>query len=101
MKSDAQQLSGMVNFLAELSESIGGRVKRLDTSKQKALQCLQRVDDLLDLRLCTDGVQSALQSEDYEQAAGHIRRFIAMDQHVLRITAAAVAGKRFAFMNII
>ena len=28
---------------------------------------IQRVEDVLDLKFCTDGVQSALQSEDYEK----------------------------------
>lgn len=28
---------------------------------------MQRVEDILDLKFCTDGVQTALQNEDYEQ----------------------------------
>lgn len=28
---------------------------------------MQRVEDVLDLKFCTDGVQKALQDEDYEQ----------------------------------
>lgn len=30
-------------------------------------ECVQRVEDILDLKFCTDGVQTALQNEDYEQ----------------------------------
>ena len=29
--------------------------------------CMQRVEDVLDLKFCTDGVQRALQDEDYEK----------------------------------
>ena len=29
--------------------------------------CMQRVEDILDLKFCTDGVQTALQDEDYEK----------------------------------
>jgi hypothetical protein len=29
--------------------------------------CMQRVEDVLDLKFCTDGVQTALQDEDYEK----------------------------------
>ena len=32
-------------------------------------QCMTRVEDILDLKFCTDGVQTALQNEDYEQAS--------------------------------
>ena len=28
--------------------------------------CMQRVEDILDLKFCTDGVQTALQEEEYE-----------------------------------
>jgi len=28
---------------------------------------MQRVEDILDLKFCTDGVQTALQDEDYEK----------------------------------
>ena len=28
--------------------------------------CITRVEDILDLKFCTDGVQTALQNEDYE-----------------------------------
>ena len=29
--------------------------------------CMQRVEDVLDLKFCIDGVQTALQNEDYEK----------------------------------
>lgn len=49
--------------------------------------CQKRVQDLLDLQLCSEGVQNALKTEDYEQAAIHIHRFLGMDQHLLKQTA--------------
>ena len=42
--------------------------------------CQQRVNDLIDLKLCSDGVKTALVEEDYEQAAAHLHRFLAMDE---------------------
>ena len=33
---------------------------------------MQRVEDILDLKFCTDGVQTALQNEDYEK----VRKFL-------------------------
>lgn len=29
--------------------------------------CIEKVEDILDLKYCTDGVQQALQNEDYEK----------------------------------
>ena len=31
--------------------------------------CMQRVEDVWDLKYCTDGVQTALQDEDYEKVS--------------------------------
>ena len=33
----------------------------------RVTSCMQRVEDVLDLKFCTDGVQTALQDEDYEK----------------------------------
>ena len=33
---------------------------------------MQRVEDILDLKFCTDGVQTALQDEDYEKVQANI-----------------------------
>ena len=38
------------------------------------------MNDLIDLRLCSDGVKSAIADEDYEQAAAHLHRFLSMDE---------------------
>ncbi|CAG2061230.1 unnamed protein product [Timema podura] len=59
--------------------------------KSRVSECQQRVHDLLDLQLCSDGVQTALRSEDYEKAAGHVHRFLSMDQNLLIQTADDVA----------
>ncbi len=53
---------------------------------------MQRVDDILDLKFCTDGVQTALHNEDYEQAAAHVHRFLSLDENVLRMSADASEG---------
>ena len=90
--SDGEHLCAQLGFLSGLSDQIGGRVREIERSTQRAEQCLHRVEDLLDLRRCTEGVRAALANEDFELAAAHIRRFGAIDEHVLRITAAAVQG---------
>ena len=43
-------------------------------------ECQQRVNDLIDLRLCSDGVKASIADEDYEQAAAHLHRFLSMDE---------------------
>jgi ferredoxin-NADP reductase len=43
------------------------------------------------LQLCSDGVQKALKGENYEEAAVHIHRFLAMDQQLIKQTADEMA----------
>ena len=58
-------------------------------------ECQQRVNDLLDLQLCREGVITAMKSEDYEKAAAHVHRFLSIDETTLKLTAGDVAqGKK-------
>jgi hypothetical protein len=55
-------------------------------------ECQGRVNDILDLQLCSEGVATALRNEDYEQGAAHVHRFLLMDQQLLEKTADDVSG---------
>ena len=48
--------------------------------------------DLIDLRGCSEGVSTALEEEDYEQAAAHIHRFLGMDESLLKMTGRDLEG---------
>lgn len=85
--SDSVGLSKLISFTANLAEGVSVKVKQLDLAKSRVSECQQRVNDLIDLKLCSDGVQTALQEEDYEQAAAHLHRFLAMDEGLLQLTA--------------
>lgn len=85
-ESDASQLNTMLSLTSVLAENISGKVRELDLAKSRVVECLQRVEDILDLKFCTEGVQAALQNEDFEQAAGHIHRFLALDESVLQLS---------------
>ncbi|XP_076331924.1 conserved oligomeric Golgi complex subunit 4 [Tachypleus tridentatus] len=86
--TDAKQLSSMVAFTSTLAENISSKVRQLDLGKSRVSECMQRVEDILDLKFCTDGVSTALENEDYEQAAAHIHRFLSLDESVLKRSAA-------------
>eukprot|EP00095_Tigriopus_kingsejongensis_P011780 maker-scaffold119_size336447-snap-gene-1.16 protein:Tk11780 transcript:maker-scaffold119_size336447-snap-gene-1.16-mRNA-1 annotation:"conserved oligomeric golgi complex subunit 4" len=88
VQQQADQLSTVIATTAQLAEGVSSKVKQLDLAKSRVAECQQRVNDLIDLKLCSDGVQSALQEEDYEQAAAHLHRFLAMDEALLKLTAA-------------
>ncbi|CAK6954889.1 conserved oligomeric Golgi complex subunit 4 [Scomber scombrus] len=83
---DASQLSGMITFTCNLAENVSRKVRQLDLAKTRLYNVIQRADDILDLKFCTDGVQTALHNEDYEQAAAHIHRYLSLDQSVIELS---------------
>lgn len=92
LESDSKQLSSMIAFTSTLAENVSSKVRQLDLAKSRVTSSIQRVEDVLDLKFCTDGVQSSLQGEDYEKAAGHIHRFLSLDENVLRMASDASEG---------
>lgn len=87
LSSSTKQLTSILENSSRLSNKINLQIQELDVARSRVFECQKRVQDLLDLQLCSDGVQNALRSEDYEQAAAHIHRFLAMDQQLLKQTA--------------
>ncbi|ESO03274.1 hypothetical protein HELRODRAFT_191984 [Helobdella robusta] len=92
VENDSKQLSDMITFTSSLAENVSSKVRQLDLAKNRVMLCLQRVEDILDLKFCTDGVQTALHDEDYEKAAAHIHRFLTLDEDILRMSADANEG---------
>ncbi|XP_028298987.1 conserved oligomeric Golgi complex subunit 4 [Gouania willdenowi] len=86
IEGDASQLSGMINFTCSLAENVSRKVRQLDLAKTRLYKVIQRADDILDLKFCMDGVQTALRNEDYEQAAAHIHRYLSLDQSVIELS---------------
>ncbi|KAK3086090.1 hypothetical protein FSP39_013397 [Pinctada imbricata] len=92
LETDSKQLHGMVSFTSTLAENVSSKVRQLDLAKSRVTSAITRVEDVLDLKFCTDGVQTALQNEDYEKAASHVHRFRSLDENVLRMTTETDEG---------
>ncbi|XP_063134208.1 conserved oligomeric Golgi complex subunit 4 isoform X3 [Rattus norvegicus] len=92
IEGDAKQLAGMITFTCNLAENVSSKVRQLDLAKNRLYQAIQRADDILDLKFCMDGVQTALRSEDYEQAAAHIHRYLCLDKSVIELSRQGKEG---------
>lgn len=90
--NDSKKLDDQITHTAKLAESVSAKVRRLDLARSRASECQQRVHDLIDLQLCSQGVIAAIKEEDFEKCAGHIGRFLSMDQNLLQRTADDVQG---------
>jgi len=54
-------------MLRDMWICVYGCVRVCARVQSRVTLCMQRVEDILDLKFCTDGVQTALQDEDYEK----------------------------------
>ncbi|XP_055596409.1 conserved oligomeric Golgi complex subunit 4 [Uranotaenia lowii] len=88
----SRKLSDMIGHTAQLAENVSAKVRRLDEARSRVSECQQRVHDLIDLQLCSQGVITAIKEEDFEKGAAHVNRFLAMDKNLLQKTADDVSG---------
>ncbi|XP_027199058.2 conserved oligomeric Golgi complex subunit 4 [Dermatophagoides pteronyssinus] len=87
IESDAERLANLMNFTSVMADNVSYKIRSFDLVKNRVSECLKQVEDIIDLRSCTDGIQKSLADEDYEKAARHIYRFLSMDESMLRKTA--------------
>ncbi|KAB0804286.1 hypothetical protein PPYR_01256 [Photinus pyralis] len=87
LKVETQDLVNTIHNIAESAEGISNKVRTLDCARNRVDECQQRVADLIDVGLCSEGVQTAILNEDYEKGAGHVHRFLSMDQSLLKQSA--------------
>ncbi|KAG6453007.1 hypothetical protein O3G_MSEX007904 [Manduca sexta] len=79
VKADAQVAADMVEKTADLARDVSAKVRQLDLARSRVAECQRRVHDLIDLQLCSAGVEAAIKAHDYETAAGHVSRYLSMD----------------------
>ncbi|XP_074594485.1 conserved oligomeric Golgi complex subunit 4 [Brevipalpus obovatus] len=87
MSKDVKHILEVINSTSKSTSEICDQVKQLDLIKNRISQCLQRVVDILDLKYCTQNVEEAMNSEDYEVAAANIHRFLSIDESLVRNSA--------------
>lgn len=90
--TDSKNLSAQISHTADLADSVSKKVRRLDEARMRASECQKRVHDLIDLQLCSQGVNAAIKDDDYEVGAGYVSRFLSMDKNMLQRTADDVQG---------
>jgi len=84
LDTDSANLSGIIDFTCSLAENVSSKVRVLDLAKSRVFKAIQRVDDILDLKFCTDGVKVAMETNDYEKAAANIHRYLCLDENVIK-----------------
>uniref|UniRef100_A0AC35G8L6 Conserved oligomeric Golgi complex subunit 4 n=1 Tax=Panagrolaimus sp. PS1159 TaxID=55785 RepID=A0AC35G8L6_9BILA len=81
----AQSLASNLKSVSILADSISSQVRELDVAKSRVVECLLRVNDLRDLRTCSENVVPAIANEDFEEACQYIHRFHTLEGIVAKM----------------
>ncbi len=72
VKAEAETLANSVKQTSNLSERVSRKVRELDTAQSRINGTLESIDYIVNRTNAVDGVQQALQTEDYEAAAEYV-----------------------------
>jgi hypothetical protein len=80
---EATTLAAQVAQTAALAENVSSKVRLLDRTKARLQETTKKVEDIIDLKQCIEGVAHAMEESDFETAASHVSRFLALDESIL------------------
>lgn len=87
--NDTSALEETIRDIGALAENVSQKIRDIDRIRERVNQAAQRVNDIIDMKNCIDGVQEAMKCEDYERAAAHINRYLNIDKSILEGTNSA------------
>ncbi|GIL67932.1 hypothetical protein Vafri_21202, partial [Volvox africanus] len=92
VRADCEQLLQSVQGTAQLADNISSKVRQLDLVQGRVQGVLNKINLILDRTNCINGVQSAMETEDYEAAAHYISSFMELENRMEAALAAAGPG---------
>lgn len=79
VKSDSDHMLSNVSSTCDLADDVSHKVRELDLAQSRVRSTLLRIDAIVERGNCLDGVNKALEIEDYESAAKHVQTFFQID----------------------
>ncbi|KAI3517089.1 hypothetical protein L1887_16296 [Cichorium endivia] len=79
VKAESDHMLSDVDSTCILADQVSGKVRELDLAQSRVHGTLLRIDAIVERSNCIDGVQKALENEDFESAANYIQTFLQID----------------------
>lgn len=79
VKSESDHMLSNVESTCVLADQVSGKVRELDLAQSRVNDTLLRIDAIVERSNCIDGVQKALENEDFESAANYVQTFLKID----------------------
>ncbi|KAF5397989.1 hypothetical protein PHET_08309 [Paragonimus heterotremus] len=86
IQSNSRNLSSMIGLASELALELSGKIRQLDLVKNRVMECVAKLDSIVNLKICVSEAEKALKQERFEEAAGYVNSFLNTDKEVLELT---------------
>lgn len=77
--AESETLASGLEQTSRVAERVSGKVRKLDLSQNHITETITRISAIVDRTTCLDGVQAALENEDFESACGYVETFLALE----------------------
>lgn len=92
MHAEAEALAGSTAGTAGLAEKVSRKVRELDTAQSRVQATLGHIGVVMDRLHAVEGIQAALQREDWEAAAQCVARYLELEDELGGAGAEAAAA---------
>lgn len=79
VSADSEYMLSNVSSTSKLADQVSRKVRELDLAQSRVNSTLHRIDAIVERSNCIDGVNKALDSEDFESAANYVQTFFQID----------------------
>ncbi|KAI7738113.1 hypothetical protein M8C21_014522 [Ambrosia artemisiifolia] len=79
VKAESDHMLSNVNSTCILADQVSGKVRELDLAQSRVNETLDRINATVERSNCIDGVQKALETEDFESASKFVETFLKID----------------------
>lgn len=82
MRAEAETLAGSTAGTSALAEKVSRKVRELDTAQSRVQSTLGHIGVVMDRLHAVEGIQAALQREDWEAAAQCVARYLELEDEL-------------------
>ncbi|KAF7843824.1 conserved oligomeric Golgi complex subunit 4-like [Senna tora] len=79
VKAESDHMLSNVSSTCDLADDVSRKVRELDLAQSRVNSTLLRIDAIVERGNCLEGVNKALEIEDYESAAKYVQTFLQID----------------------
>lgn len=83
VNKEVKVLGQKIDETCKLADTLSSKVRHLDTIRDRVRVVSKKVEDIVQVKNCINGVHSAIEAEDWEKACAYIGTYLSIDCSML------------------